>query len=174
MEEFKKIKTLYVISNSIVHKQKSLEKVYSSNNSEANEDVELLLRNLMSNQEIEEHKYFDEIQEDEYESLKALRSKRMRESLESPMFGSKIDSYQSQKQMGLLRGITITSKDELEQAVSTKHLSAIFQKQKRHFSFNESENSSFPSSYNSYKRQESMNSKGTHDSNKTSNFMTIK
>ena len=49
--------------------------------------------------------------------------------------------------------------------------SSIFQKQLRHFSFNESEDSSFPSSYNSIRRQESINSKGTQNSNKTSNFV---
>lgn len=45
-------------------------------------------------------------------------------------------------------------------------------KQLRHFSFNESENSSFPSSYNtSIHRQESLNSKATSNKSKrTSNF----
>ena len=42
----------------------------------------------------------------------------MRDSIESPVFGSKVESYQSQRNM--LRGLTITSKDELEQAVSKK------------------------------------------------------
>ena len=40
----------------------------------------------------------------------------MRDSIESPSFNSKFDSYQSQR--NIIRGLTITSKDELEQAVS--------------------------------------------------------
>ena len=96
----------------------------------------------------------------------------MRDSIESPMFGSsKVDSYQSQR--NIIRGLTITSKDELEQAVPKKPTGLLFQKQPRHFSFNESEQSSFPSSYTSIKRQESLNSKETSNSNKTSNFKPL-
>lgn len=123
----------------------------------------------MNKKGIEEQKFFEEI--NEYESLRNLRIKRMRDSIESPVFGSKAESYQSQR--NVIRGLTITSKDELDHAVPRKPTGSIFQKQPRHFSFNESEQSSFPSSYNSIKRQESINSKGTANSNKTSNFKTL-
>lgn len=46
----------------------------------------------------------------------------------------------------------------------------MFQSYKRHFSFNGSENSSFLSSQKSVKRQETINSKGTIGSNRTSTF----
>lgn len=97
--------------------------------------------------------------------------KRIRESIDSPVFGSNhAESFQSQR--NIIRGLTITSKDELDHAVSRKPTSSIFQKKLRHFSFNESEASSFPSSYNSIRRQESINSKATQNSNKTSNFIS--
>lgn len=118
------------------------------------------------------NKYFQEAHDNDYESLSNLRIKRMRDSIESPVFGSKIDSYQSQR--NLVRGFTMTSKDELEQANPKKPSNQIFKKQLRHFSFNESENSSFPSSYNnSIIRQESLNSKDTQNSNRTSNFRAL-
>lgn len=95
----------------------------------------------------------------------------MRESLESPVFGSRDEAYQFQRQY--IRRMTNTSKDELEQAQTRKNYGSIFQKQQRHFSFAESDGSSFPSSYkNSIIRQESLNSKGTHNSLKTPNFIS--
>lgn len=174
-DEFKDIRTLYIISNVLGLKSKSSpSKKYDSQESEHNDDVELLLKELGDKGKIEEHKrYFQDTQDNDYESLSNLRIKRMRESIESPVFGSsKIDSYGSQR--NLIRGITLTSKDELENAVPRKPMNGMFKKQLRHFSFNESENSSFPSSYNqSIKRQESINSKTSGASNRTSNFKAL-
>lgn len=170
-EDFQKVRVLYIINNTAGFKEKlRASKQFTSYESEPSEDVELLLKNLMNKKEIEEHKFFQETYGNDYESLSNLRIKRLRESLESPVFGSKTGDYQSQR--NIIRGMTITSKDELEHAFQTKPISQIFQKQKRHFSFNESENSSFPSSYNtSIARQESLNSKGTNQSSsRTPNF----
>ena len=48
IEEFQKPKILYIINNALIPKRKSLAiKQYTSNNSETNEEVELLLRGLM-------------------------------------------------------------------------------------------------------------------------------
>lgn len=169
-EDFQKVRVLYIINNTAGFKEKlRASKQFTSYESEPSEDVELLLKNLMNKKEIEEHKFFQETYGNDYESLSNLRIKRLRESLESPVFGSKASDYQSQR--NLIRGMTVTSKDELEHAFQTKPINQIFQKQKRHFSFNESENSSFPSSYNtSIARQESLNSKATNQSNRTPNF----
>jgi hypothetical protein len=148
-------------------------KTYSQDTSEHNEDVELFLKDLMKNKEIEENKFFNVAGGDDYETLSNLRMKRMRESIESPVFGSKADSYQSQR--NIIRGLTMTSKDELEHAAPRLPPDQLFKKQLRHFSFNESENSSFPSSYHasSIKRQESLNSNNTSNSNRTSNFKAL-
>lgn len=56
-EDFSQIRTLYIISNVIGVKSKSHpSKQYSSNESEANEDVELLLKDLMNKKDLEENK----------------------------------------------------------------------------------------------------------------------
>ena len=145
LEGFKKQRLLYIINNEIKEERGPLiARQYSSKNSDINEDVEMLLKEMMGRHDTEENKFFGEVNMDEYDSLRNLRLKRMRDSIESPMFGSKRDTFQSQR--NLIRGLTVTSKDELEQANTKKNYGGIFQKQKRHFSFAESENSSFPSS----------------------------
>ena len=142
---------------------------FSSKSSDINEDVEILLKEMMSRQSLEENKFFN-TNMDQHETLSNLRIKRMRESIESPVFGTRDDAYQFQR--NFIRKITNNSRDELENAQSRKNYGSIFQKQQRHFSFAESENSSFPSSYkNSILRQESINSRGTQKSNKTPNFI---
>jgi len=122
----------------------------------------------LNSKNVEERKLFhtpSRNSESEYETLGNLRMKRMRESLESPVFGSKIDSFQSQRNLG--RGLTLTSKDELESAQPPS--TQLFKKKLRFFSFHESDNSSFPSSHNNsaYGHE---TSKGSNNSNKTSNF----
>lgn len=121
--EFDEIRTLYIINNAVPSNLGKAAKQYSSNESEPNEDVELLLKGLMNRKEIEETKMFRE-GDNEYESLGNLRIKRMRDSIESPVFGSKFDSYQSQRNM--VRGFTMTSKDELDNAVSKKPVNQMF------------------------------------------------
>ena len=177
-EEFEEIRTLYIINNVFPPKEKrstKLSKPLSSIESETNEDVEKLLQDLL-NKNVEEHKFFQNntfTSNNDYENLSSLRMKRLRESIESPVFGSKVDSYQSQKNLG--RGMTLTSKDELDHAQTSKQVSQMFKKKMRNFSFHDSENSSFPSSYtNSILRQDTLNSKGTNTSNKTSNFNVVK
>lgn len=167
LEDYKKQRTLYVISNAMVKVEEKplISKEFSSKNSDINEDVELLLKEMMNKKEIEENKYFSAKNLDQYESLSNLRIKRMRESLESPVFGTYEETYK--KQRNYIRQFTNNSnQDELDQANTRKNYGSIFQKQHRHFSFAESENSSFPSSYtkNSILRQESLNSKGTVNS----------
>jgi hypothetical protein len=122
---------------------------------------------------LEETKIFHN-EDHDYESLGNLRKIRLRESIESPMFGSNNDSFQSQK--NLVKGFGLTGKDELEGVFSKRQTNHIFQKNKRHFSFCESELSSFPSSdINSNNRRESLNSKTTsNNSDKTPNFRALK
>jgi len=97
----------------------------------------------------------------------------MGESLESPVFGTKVGQHLSQR--NVVRGLIGHARDELENASYKQPPSHIFKKQLRHFSFNESEHSSFPSSYNtSINRQESLNSNNTTNSNRTSNFNVLK
>ena len=117
MEGFKCTRLLYIINNMPTPEVIPLASPgLSSKTSDANEDVELLLKEMMNKKELEENKIFGEKELDEYESLRNLRIKRMRDSVESPVFGSNRSSYQSQR--SLIRGLTITSKDELEKTRS--------------------------------------------------------
>lgn len=146
---------------------------HSSDETESNEDVEITFKELMNVKSFEEHKLFhnpsSHQSESEYETLGNLRMKRMRESLESPVFGSKMDSWPSQK--NVIWGLTLTSKDELENAHPKKPSGQIFKKKLRFYSFHETDNSSFPSSHNTLGlNNNTPNSIGSNSSNRTSNF----
>lgn len=160
------------INNTEASHMAKISKQFPSVDSEQCEDVELLLKDLMNRKDLEETKMFHN-EEHDYESLGNLRVKRMRESIESPVFGNGVDSFQSQK--NLVNGFNLTAKDELENVFQKRPINHIFKKKKRHFSFNESDISSFPSSYsNSNNRRESLNSKTTSNySDKTPNFKAL-
>jgi hypothetical protein len=162
-----------MINNAVPSHMAKISKQFLSNESEQCEDVELLLKDLMNRKDLEETKMFQN-EDHDYESLGNLRKIRMRDSIESPVFGSKVDDFQSQR--NLLNGVNLAGKDELEGVFPKRQTNNMFKKNKRHFSFVESELSSLPSSeIISNKRRESLNSKATSNySDKTPNFRVLK
>jgi hypothetical protein len=162
-----------MINNEVPSHMAKISKQFLNNESEQCEDVELLLKDLMNRKDLEETKMFNNNDHD-YESLGNLRKIRMRDSIESPVFGNTVNDFQSQK--NLVKGLSFTGKDEIEGVFPKRQTSNMFKKNKRHFSFVESELSSLPSSYsNSNNKRESLNSKNASNySDKTPNFKTLK
>jgi len=151
MKAFKEIKTLYIILHTDKDETRPswvTERNYS-NNMEIINDLENAMNQLLSKDKSNEasespNKRHSSI----WESLRSLREKRLRESMESPRFGrgSRHSSVTKKNSVMLPKDFN----DELELAYTTANIKKIFDKRKRYFSFNESSNNSLDSSENNY------------------------
>mmetsp|Transcript_35291 Transcript_35291/g.34952 ORF Transcript_35291/g.34952 Transcript_35291/m.34952 type:complete len:156 (-) Transcript_35291:625-1092(-) len=123
-EEFQEIRTLFIISR--------LPKRQSSYETENQEDMGLSIQEILNqksfdkfNQNNESFKH-ESKRTSEYSSISKLRMKKIRESIESPDFGSKGSSFVTQK--NLSKALSVSSRDELENANIMKQPVHLFQK----------------------------------------------
>lgn len=149
IKAFKEKKTLYIILQAEIDNSRPsavTERNFSSK-PELITDIENELNNFISNNHLEIKGELTQKRNSSIcESLKSLRDRKLRESLESPRFGhdSRHSSVTKKNSMMLPRDYN----DELDIAYTTANIRKLFDKRNRYFSFNQSSNNSLSSSEN--------------------------
>lgn len=147
LKGFQDVKVLYIM----LHTEKDehrpsyiTEKKFSTTAAEINQGFEAAMGMLICQDEQSDVTSQKKRQSSICESLKSLRERRLRESVESPRFGhgSRNSSLTKKSSMMLPRDYN----DELEMAYTAANIKKIFDKRRRYFSFNESSNHSIENS----------------------------
>jgi hypothetical protein len=122
------------------------EKKYSTANKEINQGFEAAMGMLISPGERDEIESQKKRNSSIWDSLKSLRERRIRESVESPRFGhdSRNSNVTKNKRSSMMPPRDYN--DELEMAYTAANIKKLFDKRRRYFSFNESSNTSFEGS----------------------------
>lgn len=143
LKNFRETKVLYIMLQSEYNERRIsqvTEKKYSATTKDINQGFQAAMGMLVWQDEQSEVESQKKRQSSICESLKSLRERRLRDSVESPRFGigSRNSSLTKKSSMLLPKDYN----DELELAYTAANIKKIFDKRRRYFSFNQSSNHS--------------------------------